>query len=104
MMYNIKFSKDFIKDLTLACSYLSNCFGYPRGAQKLINNITKKLELLSVMPWIYPIIGKSNRLKNEYRKILIDNYVLLYTIDVSEKTIYISHLYYSRKNYLNGLI
>lgn len=62
------------------------------------------VETLTRFPRMYSKINKYDRLKKEYRKIVIDNYILLYTIDSQKNTIYISHIFYSGKNYLNGLI
>ena len=45
-----------------------------------------------------------DRLKREYRRIVINNYILLYTIDESKKIVYVSHMYYGEQNYFQGLI
>ena len=37
----------------------------------------------------------------KYRRIVIKNYVVLYTIDEEKKIVYISHMYYKKRNYLS---
>ena len=37
----------------------------------------------------------------KYRRIVIKNYVVLYTIDEENKIVYISHMYYKKRNYLS---
>ena len=55
--------------------------------------------LLNRRPGRYAKIPKKGRRNEEFRKIVVDNYVILYTIDEKRKTIYISHMYYGRRNY-----
>ena len=38
------------------------------------------------------------KLKKEYRKIIVKNYIILYTIDENNKVVYISHIYYGKRN------
>ena len=38
-------------------------------------------------------------LKRTYRRIIIKNYIILYTIDEKNRKIFVSHMYYSGKNY-----
>mgnify|MGYP001523934915 CR=1 FL=1 len=53
---------------------------------------------------MYAKTEKFDRLENEYRRIPIDNYVLLYTVNKKRNTVYIVHFYYGGRNYLEGLI
>ena len=53
-------------------------------------------------PKIYAKIEKTDRAGRDYRKIVIDNYVIIYTIIEEDKAILISHMYYGGRNYLNG--
>ncbi|MBQ9013657.1 MAG: hypothetical protein IJ094_08925 [Bacilli bacterium] len=50
---------------------------------------------------MYVEIEKNDELNNKYRRIVIKKFVVLYTIDIKRKTVYISHIYYGGKNYLN---
>ena len=54
------------------------------------------------MPKIYPKIEISNELQREYRRIIIKNYIILYTIEEENKRVFISHMYYRRKNYFDN--
>lgn len=51
-------------------------------------------------PSIYMKIGKADKLNREYHRIVIKNYIVLYTIDYEKEKVYISHMFYGRKNYL----
>lgn len=66
-----------------------------------MRKIEKRINILSIYPNIYCIIKKYKELELEYRRITIDNYVILYTISEPNKTIYISHMFFSKSNYLD---
>ena len=52
------------------------------------------------MPQIHTKIEKYDSLKRIYRRIVIKNFIILYTIDEENKIVYVSHMYYGRRNYL----
>ena len=58
--------------------------------------------MLKESPKIYAKINKRDRLNREYRRMVIDNYVILYTIIEEDKVILISHMYYGGRNYIDG--
>ena len=35
---------------------------------------------------------------------VINNYVILYTIDKAEETVYVAHIYYGGRNYIDNLV
>ena len=41
---------------------------------------------------------------NQKGEMVINNYVILYTIDKQEKNIYIAHIYYGGRNYIDDLL
>ena len=55
---------------------------------------------LAESPKIYAKIDKKDRMKREFKRMVVDNFIDLYTIDEHKKTIYISHMYSGRRNYL----
>ena len=104
MEFKIKFTEQCLEDIENVCEYIATKLKEINASKNLRIKIMKATENLIKNPKMYVQIDKSDRLKRRYRKIVIDNYILLYTIDNEEKVIYISHLYYTRKNYLQGLI
>ena len=47
-------------------------------------------------------IEKADRTERQYKRLVVNNYVILYTIDEEEKIVYIAHIYYGGRNYLDG--
>ena len=69
-------------------------------AKRLFLKINNKISHLRKNPYIYSKAGKTDKLKRKYRKIVIGNYIVLYTTDSENKKVYISHIIYGRRNYL----
>lgn len=104
MEYKVIFSEKCLEDIELICEYISNTLKSYKSANRLRNMIIEGTECLSTFPEMYSRINKHDRLKREYRRIVIKNYILLYTIDYKEKRVYVSHMFYGGMNYLEGLI
>ena len=69
-----------------------------RLREKVICNIL----LLENSPRMCTEIEKVDRTERQYRRMIVNNYVILYTIDELEKIVYIAHIYYGGRNYLDG--
>lgn len=52
--------------------------------------------------WFIQSIEKVDELKRQYRRITIDNYIILYTIAEEINTVYVAHMYYGGRNYLEN--
>lgn len=104
MEYKVKFTEQCLEDIENICEYITEKLKEINASNNLRIKIMKVTENLIKNPKMYVQIDKSDKLKRKYRKIVINNYILLYTIDNKENVIYISHLYYFGRNYLQGLI
>ena len=60
----------------------------------------KNILILEKTPKMFTQIEKFDKTKRQYGRIVIDNYVILYTIDDEKKIIYIAHIYYQRRDYI----
>ena len=103
MDYKIKFTQKCLTDIDNICSYISNTLKSQQASMKLRVKIKECVINLQKNPKMYSKIDKFDKLKRMYRKIVINNYVLLYTIDEENELIYVSHMYYSGRNYLEIL-
>ena len=45
-------------------------------------------------------IDTSNNSHNNFRRIVVNNYVILYLVSESNHTVYISHMYYGKRDYM----
>lgn len=104
MEYKIQFTEKCLEDIEDACQYIKEKLKEENAANRLRIKIKDSVKGLSISPEMYAKTEKFDRLKNEYRRIPIDNYVLLYTVNKKRNTVYIVHFYYGGRNYLEGLI
>jgi len=81
--------------------YIKNNLYAENSAKKLMNKIEKTVMNLTYAPRIYAEIGIYKNTKRSYRRIVVDNFIVLYIIDEDDKKIYISHMYYGGSDYIN---
>lgn len=84
-------------------NYITTNLYAPKTAKELMKNVQQAIENLKIMPRIHSVIKKYSELDLEYRRIVIGNYVIIYTILENERRIYIVHMYYGGSNYLNNI-
>lgn len=104
MEYKVKFTEKCLEDIEEACQYIEEKVKTENAADRLRIKIKDSVKGLSTSPEMYAKTEKLDRVKRVYRRIPIDNYVLLYTVDKENKIVYMSHMYYGGRNYLEGLI
>lgn len=68
-----------------------------------MGKVEEEVQKLKYAPKIHAEIEKVDELKRTYRKIVIKNYVILYTIDEENNVIFVSNMYYGGRNYLNSI-
>ena len=104
MEYEIIISETCLEEIDETCSYIENVLNAELAANKLRKRIIEIILELKNSPRLYAKIEKTDRKGRTYRRIVIDKYVIIYTIIDDDKTILISHMYYSGRNYLDGVL
>ena len=90
------------EEIEANCDYIENVLKAEQSSNRLREKIRENIRGLKNSPKIYAKIEKTDRVGRDYRRIVIDNYVIIYTIVEEDKTILISHMYYGDRNYLDG--
>jgi len=93
--FQVRLLKIAEEDLSDIISYIAA--DNPNAASKLANKIEKDLELLSENPKLGRIPRDEEIRGLGYRYIIIQNYIIFYTID--ERTILIHRILHSARNY-----
>lgn len=101
--YNVEITGECKKEIRKIYNYIADSLDAEKAAQDLMRKVEEFTSNLAYAPRIYAEIDKYKDTKRVYRRIVINNYVLLYTIDETEKTIYVSHMYYAGSDYLNKI-
>ncbi len=102
MEYKIVISDTCLEEIEENCDYIEKVLKAEQASNRLREKIRETIRGLKKSPRIYAKIDKSDRTGRDYRKIVIDNYVIIYTIVEEDKTILVSYMYYGGRNYLDG--
>ena len=103
MEYRIVISNTCIEEIEECCDYIKKELKAEQASNSLREKIRENVRGLKDSPRIYAKIDKTDRAGRDYRRIVIDNYVIIYTIVEEDKTILVSHMYYGGKNYLDNI-
>ena len=68
-----------------------------------MKQVEEEIQNLKWMPKRNMVIKRILEIELEYRRLIIKNFVVIYTVSEKEKTVYIVHMFYGRSNYLNLL-
>ena len=82
--------------------YISKSFMAEGTAKRFIDKLKKSILRLEDMPESCSII-KEHTFREEYRKLVINNYIAIYRIDKDNKKVYITRIVYGGRNYLNDI-
>ena len=102
MEYNIKLAEQFLDEFEEICEYISNKLKNIDASNRLREKVIYNVLLLEKSPEMCTEIEKTDRTERKYRRMVVNNYVILYTVDELEKIVYIAHIYYGGRNYLEG--
>lgn len=100
--FEVEFTDECIEEMIEIYEYISNNLKEDNAAKRLMTEVTGKVLDLANTPELYMKIGKADRLKREYHRIVVKSYVILYTIDFEKRKVYISRMIYGRRNYFNS--
>ena len=100
--YKIIFTEIAEIELNYIYDYISKTFLSENVAKKLMKKIEESTLRLEVFPESCSIADGYKINGIQYRKLIVDNYILLYNIEEGKKQVNIIHVFYGRRNYLNG--
>lgn len=99
--FEVEFTDECIEEMTEIYEHISNNLKENNAAKQLIKEVIDKVIDLANVPELYMKIGKADKLKREYHRMVVKNYVVLYTIDFEHRKVYVSRMIYGRRNYLS---
>ena len=102
MEYRVKLTAQFLEEFDEIIDYISSQLKNIDVSNRLREKVTNNILLLENSPRMCTGIEKTDRTERQYRRMIVNNYVILYTIDELKKMVYIAHAYYGGRNYLDG--
>jgi len=98
-MYQLTFLPIAKQDMTDIVRYISNELLSPTAADTLADEMIEAAERLCAFPYINAVHQTIKPLKQEYRKLLVKNYIMFYWVDEKKKLITIARVIYARRDY-----
>lgn len=97
-MYNVEYLPSAVRDLSEIVRYIRSELDNPTAAQRLAEKLMDAAERLAEFPYAHPVYVPIHPLKTEYRKIVVQNYLLFYSVDEKTKTVLVARVIYGKRN------
>lgn len=99
MKYDLEFLPVAQKDMVDIVSYISKVLCNPIAANRLAKKFIDETEKLRDFPYSFPAYYPIRPLEREYRKLIVDNYIVFYWVDEVTNCITVARVIYARSNY-----
>ena len=98
-MYSVEYLPIARQDMVEIVLYIARELRNPAAAERIAVRMVEAGESLREFPYAQPAYAPLRPLKHEYRKLLVENYMMLYWVTESEKRVTIARVVYARRNY-----
>ena len=102
-MYKLEFLPNAKNDMLEIVKYIADELKNPVAAGNLADEFIKYAERICEFPYANKVYTPVKPLKFEYRRIIVKNYLMFYTVDESSKTVTIMRVIYARRDMDNQL-
>lgn len=97
-MYKVIVLSTARESLEKIVSYLALELKNPVAARDLQVKLNEGMERIAAFPYSCPVLDLSMRLKREYRKLIVKNYMALYWIEERDKTVRVEQIVYAGRD------
>ena len=98
-MYKLEYLPVARKDMLEIVRYISGELQNPDAADRLAVELVNAAENVLTFPYATPAYRPIRPLKHEYRKILVQNYLILYWVDEEKKLVTVARVVYAKRDY-----
>ena len=99
MDYKLNITETAETSLDHILLYIMDTLCNPSAAIDLLNAVEEKYRNIQVYPYMYELLAYAPLASKGYRKIPLDNYIVIYQIQEAEKQVDILNIFYSGENY-----
>ncbi len=101
--YKIAVSEPAENDLRYIVRYISAQLSSPTTALKIMDPIEEAIVGLSDMPKKHPLVSDDRLKALGYRKLLVKNYIVFFSIDDKSNIIDVERILYARRDWIHIL-
>lgn len=98
-MYKIEYLPVARQDMIEIVRYISQEFQNPTAADQLATELIKAGDGIPSFPYTNSAYTPIRPLKHEYRKLLVENYFMLYWVDEAEQLVTVARVVYAKRDY-----
>ena len=98
-MYKLEYLPTTRQDMIDIVQYISQELKNPIAAERLAAEMVETAEKILIFPYAAPVYHPIRSLKHEYRKILVQNYLIFYWIDESKRLVTVARVLYAGRNH-----
>ena len=102
-MFELVFSDKINDDIVSSINYIKNVLKAPMAAQNHVEELKKKYQKLKENPFARPLVQNKYLASKGIRFIMVKNYMLVYTIDENNNTVFLYRFIYCRRDWVNIL-
>ena len=96
--YKVKVNPQAIRELDSIYEYIANERLAPENAKGQVHRIKKAILSLDTFPQSHQERNEGRFAGKGYRQLLIDNYIAIFRIDETHKTVYVVTIQYQGRN------
>jgi len=97
--YSVHITQTAFDDLASIALYIRDTLKEPVVAENQLVRIQKAIFSLDFSPCRHPLVRDKTLAAQGYRSLFVDNYTIFYIVSEKEKTVDISRVQYSRRNW-----
>lgn len=98
-MYNLEYLPAARQDMIGIVRYISKELKNPAAADRLAMELIEAGDGILAFPYAHPAYIPIRPLKHEYRKLLVQNYLMFYWVDEEKKLVTIARVIYAKRGY-----
>ena len=87
------------QDMIDIARYISRELNNPVAADRLAVELVEAGESIPAFPYANPAYIPIRPLKHEYRKLLVENYLMCYWVDEERKLVTVARVIYAKRDY-----
>ena len=97
-MYKLEFLPIAKNDMIEIVKYIANELKNPVAAQNLADEFISSAQRICEFPYSNNVYTPIKPLDMEYRRIIVNNYLMFYTVDETNKTVTIMRVIYAKRD------
>lgn len=97
-MYKLEFLPVAKNDMLEIVKYISDDLNNPQAASRLAEEFIQADENVCRFPYVNNVYIPVKPLELEYRRIIVKNYLMFYTVDETRKTVTVMRVIYGKRD------